>query len=268
MNSIRIVLNEQFKNIYMILRLSSYELKQTYANSLLGGVWIFLNPLIQITIYALVFGSGIRQGAPVNGVPFIIWMLCGLIPWFFISGGITQGSNAIHAKLATVSKMNFPLSITPTYMIMAQFYTHMILLGVLIVTIFGFYGISGFNIFSLVYFLISNFLFLLALSYVTSTLSTIVRDIHLLVQNLTRMLFYLTPIVWEPKFGTSDLLLTLMKLNPFFYIVEGYRASLIYGDSGFIFSNYSLYFWGVLIFLFVLGSTLHVKFRRQFVDYL
>jgi teichoic acid transport system permease protein len=268
MSSIRIVLNEQFKNIYMILRLSSYELKQLYANSLLGGIWVFLNPLIQIAIYALVFGSGIRHGMPVNGVPFLIWMLCGLIPWFFISAGITQGSNAIYAKLATVSKMNFPLSITPTYMIMAQFYTHLILLGVLILTILGSYGTAGINIFSLIYFLISNFVFLVALSYVTSTLSTIVRDIHLLIQNLTRMLFYLTPIVWEPKFGQSGLLLKFMKLNPFFYVVEGYRASLIYGHPGYIISKYTLYFWGVTIFMFVLGTALHVKFRRQFVDYL
>ncbi|WP_088042757.1 ABC transporter permease [Bacillus sp. EAC] len=268
MNSIKTVLSEQFNNIYMIGRLSAYELKKLYANSFLGGIWIFLNPMIQIAVYGVTFGLGIRGGAPVHGIPYFTWMVCGLIPWFFISASIMQGSNAIYQRINTVARMNFPLSITPTYVIVAQLYTHLVLMILAIAIVSLSVGISNIHIFELIYFIFSSFCFLVALSFITSTISTMMRDIHLLIQQITRLLLYLTPVLWEPSDKAPQLLLNLMKLNPFFYVVEGYRSALIYDDTSLFLTSYTLYFWGLVLVMFVLGTTLHIKFRRNFVDYL
>ncbi|XZF75609.1 ABC transporter permease [Bacillus sp. AL-1R] len=266
MSSIKTVLQEHAKNLSLIFRLSSYETRKEYADSQLGVIWVFLNPLFQIAVYWITFGSGIRGGAPVNGIPFLLWMLCGLIPWFFISAGIMQGSSSIFNRIGTVSKMNFPLSIIPSYVVLSRFNTHLFMMAVLLIGVIINQGIDQMNIFALIYFMITGLIFIIALALLTSTLSTMVRDVHLLIQSFTRMLLYLTPILWEPK--GSNLLTQLMKLNPFYYIVEGYRGALLYGHSDIIFSGYTFYFWGVLLVFFVIGSIFHVKFRKQFVDFL
>jgi teichoic acid transport system permease protein len=95
-----------------------------------------------------------------------------------------------------------------------------------------------------------------------------VRDIHLLIQTATRMLFYVTPILWLPSDNTPQLLKEIFAMNPFYYIVDGYRESLLKGSWNFIHSSYTLIFWSVILLLLILGSAIHVKFRKQFVDYL
>lgn len=268
MKSLKTILVEQFENAYLIRRLSIYELKKAYVANVLGMVWIFLNPIIQIGLYWLIFGLGIRGGAPVNGVPYFIWMISGLVPWFYISSSVIQGSNSIYARLSGVSKMNFPLSIIPSYVMLSKLYTHGILTIILIFIVSVNQGIGSINFLILFYGMFSVTIFLLALSFITSTLSTIIRDIHLLIQSVTRMLFFITPILWEPKENMPHLFLYVMKLNPFYYVVELYREALVYDSNSILFSGYTLYFWGTVIVLFIIGSMLHVRFRRQFVDYL
>ncbi|EDX68240.1 ABC transporter permease [Bacillus cereus group sp. MYBK40-2] len=268
MKAVKTIIKEHLANFYLIRRLSLYELKQAYAGNMLGVLWVFLNPFTQIGVYWLVFGLGIRGGAPVHGVPYFVWLVCGLIPWFFISASISQGSNSIYGRLNTVSKMNFPLSVIPTYVVISQLYTHCILVVLLVIISLISQGWHMINIVGLLYGMFSSTILLISLGFITSTLSTMLRDIHLLVQSITRMLFFLTPIFWEPKESMPEVFLLIVKLNPFYYILEIYRGTVVYGQSSIIFSSYTLYFWGMVIILLIIGSMLHIKFRKQFVDYL
>jgi teichoic acid transport system permease protein len=268
MKALLLVLKEHYYNKYMINRLALYELKNSYTGTFLGTIWLLLNPLIQISVYWLVFGLGIRGGAPVNGVPFFVWLICGLIPWFFINTAITKGSNAIYSRLGTISKMNFPLSIVPTLVVFAQLYSHMILLIILFIVVIAYTGLVNISIIGLVFFVILTTFFLIALSFVTSTVSTMVRDIHILIQSIVRMLFFLTPILWTPSEDLPLFFKVIIQLNPFYYVVEGYRAALLWGDMSIVFSTQALYFYNFTVVLLFLGTALHVKFRKQFVDYI
>lgn len=268
MSFLKTVMREQYDNIYLIRRLSVYELKQAYAASALGIAWAFLNPLLQVITYWLVFGLGIRGGAPVAGVPYFIWMICGLIPWLYISVSIGKGSNSIYSKLGTVSKMNFPLSIIPTYVVISQLYTHLILVALLLLFVIIMQGIHLVSIVGLLYGMIAVTSMLITLAFVTSTLSTILRDFQLLIQSATRMLFFLTPVLWVLKDEMPPIFLFMIKLNPFYYVIEVYRESLLYNNISVIASPYTLYFWGIVAILLVVGSLLHIKFRQQFVDYM
>lgn len=267
MISIATLFKEHKNNIYTISRLSTYELKIAHISKRLGIVWVFLNPLTQIFVYWLVFGLGIRGGAPVHGVPFFVWLICGMIPWFYMGAAISQGSNSIYARIATVSKMNFPLSIVPTISIITQLYTHLVLLMALVVIVIVSHGWS-ISIIGLAYFVFSLTCFLIALALVTSTLSTIVRDIHLVVQTASRLLFFLTPVMWTVNDKTPATLREIIELNPLFYVIEGYRSSLLDGDLSLIRSTDTLIFWGITLLLFFVGSIIHVRFRKMFVDYL
>ena len=95
--------------------------------------WELLNPALQIMVYWLVFGLGIRSNNPVHGIPFVFWLLVGISMWFFINQGVLEGTKSISQKFNQVAKMNFPLSIIPTYIVTSRFYGHIGLLAIIIV---------------------------------------------------------------------------------------------------------------------------------------
>lgn len=276
MRSVVTVLKEQIKSFYLVRRLSVYEMKSANRNNYLGILWEIINPMIQIAIYWFVFGYGIfrsvdRPNVMVNGVeiPYFSWMLSGIVVWFFISQSITMGSKSVYSRIKMVSKMSFPMSVIPTYVIFAKFYQHLMLL-VIVLLIFQFMGypISMYYL-QLPYMMLATIVFLVALSLVTSTISTIVRDFQMVIQSLVRILIYVSPFLWPPYKLEPEIVPTLMQLNPIYYLAEGYRATIL-GLDWYPFVNweYSLYFWGITILLFVVGSILHVKFRDRFVDFL
>lgn len=274
MKSVKIVIKEQIDRFYMILRLSWYELKSRNKNNYLGVAWEFINPTIQILIYWFVFGSLSRRAdvevMPGQDVPFIAWLLGGFILWNFFYQAIIQGSKSIYTRLGMLSKMNFPMSIIPTFVILSQFYVHlvMLLISIVILQFLNFY----INIYylQLIYFLLCTFLFVFSISLISSTLSTIVRDLHMLLNAVLRMFLYVSPVLWPiSSIIQNDLLIFILKLNPLFYLIEGYRAAF-FGTGWYFVENweYTIYFFSVVLFLFWIGSILHVKFRKNLVDYL
>lgn len=267
LNSIRTVIKEQLEYRELIMRMAIFDIKGNYQVHYLGTVWQFLNPLIQVTIYWLVFGVGIRQGQPVDGIPFVMWLLMGLIPWFFISPAIIRGSNSVFQRVNLVSKMNFPVSLLPTIQIIGSSFQFLILMATLIVvlTVIGIY--PSIYYLQLIYYLICLLVFLFAFTLLSSTLSTLVRDYQMLLQSLMRMLLYLTPILWDTSMA-PEFLQNILKLNPFYYIIQGFRDSFLGKQWFFEEPILTVYFWVLTMIILYYGSKVHLKFRKNFVDYL
>ncbi|WP_174818574.1 ABC transporter permease [Paenibacillus kobensis] len=266
MKTIGWLIKEHWTNAYLMLRLSLYDLKTMHVSNRLGLLWFILTPAMQIGIYWAVFGLGIRGGAPVEGTPFIIWLLCGLIPWFYISGGIIQGTRSVYVKLPMVSKMKFPLSVIPTTVVLTQLYTHVALLLILVTILAFTQGVTILALTGMLFYTILLTAFLLALALITSTLATLARDVQLVVQSFTRMAFYFTPIMWTMNERTPDTLKNVMQLNPLSYFIEGYRESLLTDDLSQIATKSSLYVGACIVVLFVVGAWMHMKARTSFVD--
>lgn len=261
------VLKEQFMNIHMIIRLAKYDIRSKYGMHYLGAFWQFLNPIIQISIYWFVFGIGIRGGAPVDGIPFFLWLISGLIPWFFIAPSIVQASNSVYAKVNLVSKMKFPISVLPTITIMSNL-VHFSVLIVFLIVLFYVNGLSiGIYWLQLPYYLIATLVFLFGSSLLFSTISILARDFQLVLQSGVRMLMYLTPILWHIDRMPARLI-NILKLNPLYYLIDGYRNTFLGKAWFFQDVNYTLYFWSLTIFILFIGSYIHCKFRNKFVDYL
>ncbi|CQR46201.1 Teichoic acid translocation permease protein TagG [Paraliobacillus sp. PM-2] len=266
------VFKEQFQHFYLVRRLSLYELKNNNSNNYLGIAWEVINPLFQIGIYWFVFGYGIRQRSemPVAEnmtVPFINWMLAGMIIWLFFYQSIIQGSKSIYTRIKMLSKMNFPMSIIPNFVVFSRYYIHLVMLVITIIIM----QMTGFTInlyyVQFIYFTIALFAFTFSLSLLMSTLSTIIRDIQMFLQATLRMVLYLSPILWNLD-ALPEKIQFIMKLNPLYYLIEGYRSSF-FGLDWYMITNwqYTLYFWGITLVIFILASILHVKFRRHFIDF-
>ncbi|WP_099160087.1 ABC transporter permease [Virgibacillus ndiopensis] len=273
MNSVKQVLKEQLEHRNLIFRMASFELKGMYQIHYLGSFWQFLNPAIQVAIYWFVFGT-IRGGAPVNGTPFFLWLIIGLIPWFFISPSIIQGSNSVHQKIGLVSKMNFPVSLLPSIRIVSNSFQFFIMLIILIVIALV-YGVEpSLYVIQVLYYLLCLYAFLFAFSLLSSTISTLIRDYQMALQSFMRMLLYVSPILWDTSLITAKfsevgaVIENFLRLNPLFYIIEGFRDSIL-GRAWFYQDLvYTGYFWVLTLCLLYFGAKIHIKFRKDFMDYL
>lgn len=276
MNALLRILKEQFTSLPLIIRLATYETKSAYQMNYLGILWQFLNPLIQMSAYWFVFGLGIRGGKhAVTGtgepVAFIIWMLAGLIPWFFISPTILDGSNSVFKRINLVSKMNFPISSLPSVVIASNLFSYFVMMAVYVSVLLlnGFY--PNLHWIQYFYYLFCMIAFMFAFSLLNSTISVLVRDYQFLLQAVTRLLFFLLPIFWDISEQIGEKfpeLLPVIKLNPIFYIIDGFRDSFLDGQWFFQDVKYTLYFWVFTLLMLMVGSILHLKFRDKFVDFL
>lgn len=273
MKSVIKVLKEQIDYFYLIRRLSIYEIKSSNKNNYLGLAWELINPSIQLLIYWFVF-STIRNRDPIEvagqDVPFFSWLIAAFFLWTFCSQSIIQGSKSIYSRLRMLSKMNFPMSIIPSFVIFSKLYMHFVLLGIsiIILNFMGYY--ASIYYLQFIYYIVAAYCLMFSLSLITSTISTLIRDVHMLLNSVLRMLFYVSGVLWPiTLLEDFPLLMKIMTLNPLYYLFEGYRAAFFGVEWHFITNwKYTILFWSIVVILLAIGSSLHMKFRKHFIDYL
>lgn len=264
-NSLKYVVIENIQNLYRIFCIVKYEILAENRDSKLGMLWSILDPLIQIFAYWFSFGFGIRGGKPVNGVDYINWMLVGLTPWFFLSASIRCGTSSIYKKISIITKIKFPISILPTTIVFKELFNHLIMVTVIIIFIL-FNGVSlNLNSFGIVYYIFCAIAFSISLTMVTSVANMFTRDVGKAINASMRLLMFITPILWTME-KLPIWAVNIMKCNPLFYIIEGYRNSLLFNNSILIYSKMTLIFWIIVVLLFSGGSLLMYKFKHKFID--
>ena len=267
--NVYLILKEQWDNFGIIRRVSKYEEKATYQSHYLGLLWQFLNPLIQIGIYYLIFGVGVRGGDKIDGVPFIIWMLIGIIAWFFINQSILGGSNSIYQKVAMVSKMKFPVSVLPSINLMNNLVSYGWMMLILLIAMFLFGVYPTIYWIQYFYYFLCMIACLFSFGILNATITVLIRDYHIALQSVIRLLFYLSGAIWDIQNQNFPVLLTrVLELNPFYYIISGFRQTFLSQAWFWERPTLTLIFWGITLFVIVVGSHLHMKFRARFVDFI
>ena len=273
LKSIWYVLKENFSNLYRIYSISKYELLSEMRDSKFGIVWNFLSPAIQVFTYWLIFGvAWNRKPMKVNGieVPYLIWLIVGYAAWWFIQPSITQGCSAIYSKINVITKMKFPVSILPATVVCKEFFNHicMLLIAFTALLIFGYY--PNWYWLNLIYYAFCAFVLVESIGLILSVLTMLWRDVKKLVTSLTRMLFYFSPVIWNCRFASSvpfhTILNKMMKLNPIYYVIEGYRESILYQKPFLAHPALGLYFWLFCLVAFSLGCFLMFKFKKKLID--
>ncbi|MBF7023503.1 ABC transporter permease [Staphylococcus kloosii] len=266
MKSVYIVLKEHIKNIYLIKRLADFQLRISNHSNYLGLGWELINPAFQILIYWFVFGLGVRQNSSVEGVPFIFWLLVGISMWFFVNQGVLDGTKAITTKYRQVSKMNFPLSILPSYTVFSKFYAHILLLVVvMIICLTGGYHPTIYTLQLLIY-IPYALLLTMSIALLTSTLSLLIRDLQMAMQAFMRIIFFVSSILYP---ANSAIVATVMKLNPIYFLAESYRAAILHREWYFITHwHLAVYNIALVLIIFIVGSILHMRYRDTFDDYM
>ena len=261
-----IFFKELFRSRRVVKDLTKRDFKTKYLGSHLGLLWAFIHPSITILIFWFVFQVGFKS-TPVDNFPFILWIMAGMIPWFFFSESLSNATYSIIENSFLVKKVIFRVSILPIIKILSALFIHLFFIGVLFV-MFAVYGYVP-NIYNLqvLYYLFATIVFLMGLSWITSSLVIFLKDIGQMVNMVLQFGFWLTPIFWSIKI-LPEKYQFIMKLNPIFYLIEGYRNSFIY--KVWFWEHYilTLYFWSVTLVIIILGTVLFRKLRPHFADVL
>lgn len=250
----------------MLFTLAKNDFKAKYAGSALGALWAFISPIITIFIYWFVFQVAF-QSAPVGDVPYVLWLVSGIVPWFFISEGWGAATGALVDYSYLVKKVVFPVEKLPLIRILSAFFVHLffILLTLAIAIGYG-YGFSVVHI-QVVYYAFAAFMLVFALGTLTSVLCAFTKDILNIVGVFVQFGFWLTPIFWDMG-QIPENLTFIFKLNPVYYITEGYRDTFVYGRWFFEKPVLTLYFWGFTIVTLILGKILFKRLRPHLADML
>lgn len=263
--SAKYVLNENYQNFHRIVSIAKYELLADMRESKLGVFWNFANPAIQVLTYWFVFGYVFNR-KDVGGIPYLVWMLGGMVVWFFISPCITDGCNSVYRKVNVITKMKFPVSILPMTVVLEKLFDQFCLFVILIIIFLtqGFY--PSIHWLGLIYYLFCAIAFAVSLSLTTSVLNMLARDTRKLILACMRLLLYLTPILWNIERVGHGVVAKIIMCNPIYYVVQGYRDCFFY-HRGFMAYTWSMaWFWGITLLLFFFGSYMMYKFKTKFID--
>lgn len=256
----------------LIFKLSINDFKTRYAGSLMGVFWAFVQPIITVLLYWFVFEKGLRAGAQAMGglqVPFVLFLISGMVPWFFFSDAWPNGTGSLVSYSYLVKKVVFKISILPVVKVMASIYVHVFFVAITLI-IFWAYGFAP-DLYSLqiVYYSFATFILAVGLSYVTASIVVFFRDLSEIINILMQILVWATPIMWNVESTLSKgLLKTILKANPLYYIVNGYRNALINKHWFWETPTQMVYFWVVALITLGGGMLVFSRLRKHFADVL
>jgi len=259
---------ELWQNRKLIWKLAKNDFKTRYAGSYLGMVWALAQPVVTILLYWFVFGTIMKSRQQVAGnidVPYVLWLTAGLVPWFYFSEAISNGTNALLEYNYLVKKVVFKISILPIIKIIAATFIHVFFACLMLVVYFGYGYHPSLYLLQLLYFSFCMFLFVLALSYATCAIVVFFRDLNQIISIFLQVGMWATPILWNIN-QLSPAMQIIFKLNPIFYIVNGYRSAM-FEKTWFWQDFYStMYFWIVLVLLFGFGALIFKRLKVHFAD--
>lgn len=260
-------IKELFARRSLVYELTRRDFKTKYLGSYLGIIWAFVHPTIYIVILWFVFQFGFKS-KPVEDVPFILWLLAGVIPWFFFSECLGNATNAIVESSFLVNKMVFNIGLLPVVKILSSLFIHIFFIAFIFIMFLAYgYKPNIYNV-QVFYYLFAACVLLLGLSWVTSSMIVFLRDVGPLVTMMLQFLFWITPIFWSANILPSQMQV-LLKLNPVYYLTEGYRNAFIYKVWFWkVNSLWTVYFWCLTITIFFIGVLVFRKSRPHFADIL
>lgn len=259
---------ELYQNRHLIWKLAKNDFKKRYAGSYLGAVWAMAQPVVTVVMYYIVFDKIFPTQRQSGEVPFVLFLTAGLVPWFYFSEALNNGTNALLEYNYLVKKVVFKISILPIIKIIAATFIHVFFVCVLLIVSVGYGYYPSIYTIQLLYYSVCLFIFVLALSYTTCAVVVFFKDLSQIINIALQIGMWATPILWDINSIEEGWILTVLKLNPMVYIVNGYRSAIY--EKGWFFQDFfsTMYFWIVTVVLFGFGALVFKRLKVHFADVL
>lgn len=263
--SVSTVISELWNNKVRLTRLAKYELKSQHGGTFFGFLWNFLNPALQIFVYWFVFAIGLRRGNDMDGVPYIVWLVIGIICWYYINQAMLGADMSVINFSDVLKRMKFPIAIVPAKTIMSNLITHVCSMLIVFIVVFSSGTPVSSSVWLLPYYIFASTFFIMGYALIASTVNVLFRDFHNFSNTVMRFLFFVSPVMWQPS-EDNQILALIMKINPFAYILNGYRDAILYGWDFSENIETGLIFWAISIVMFISGCVMHMRMRHKFID--
>lgn len=239
------------------------DIRGRYKASVLGVLWSFINPLLTVLVYAIVFPYLMRSTAE----NYIVYLVTGIIPWTFFQTVLNQCLTCIKSNAGIIKKVYFPRVILPISAMCSGIINFFIsCLIILVFCVVWNVGISWHIILVPLIALIEG-LFALGLGMALGAMDAYLQDLEYIVNFITQLLFYGTPIVYElSQFSSQSVLSFLIRLNPMTTIMNSYRDVFLYHqipDLGAL-AIVGVFTIVVVLIGYVIFTKLEIGFAEQF----
>ncbi len=261
---------EIFHNRRLIYKLAKNDFKTRYAGSVFGTVWAFIQPLVTIAVYYFVFGFGLRGGQSDGNFPFVLYLVTGIVPWFFFQEALMGGTSSLIEYSYLVKKVIFNIRVLPMVKLVSASFVHVVFLCITVVLLAVFGCFPNLYYIQILYYFACLAFLTMALCYTTSAVVVLFRDLGQIISIGLQVGVWLTPIMYDAAdmFKNHPVVQELLKLNPVYYIVSGYRDSFLYQRGFWEEPAWTLYFWIVALLLFFFGKWVFERLRVHFADVL
>lgn len=213
-----------------IWHLAVTELVKTCRGAVLGWAWLFVKPIVYIGVFWFALAFGLRAGEGFGDCPYIVWLACGLVPWFFMSDMVNAGSNVYRRYPYLVNKIKFPLVGISAFYVLSKCLVYMASFLVLVAACL----VAGVSLFATLlqvpFVALAMYAFFVLWSAMTSPLSAVSKDFANLVKTLGTPLFWISGVIYDVAALDVQWIKAVLAFNPVTFFVEAHRMALCSGQ--------------------------------------
>jgi lipopolysaccharide transport system permease protein len=237
------------------------DIKVRYKQTALGATWAVIQPLFMMLVFSLFFGR--LAGVPSDGLPYPVFSLCGLLPWQLFAHALTQSSNSLVGSQNLITKVYFPRLVVPISAVLGGLVDFAIALVILLVMLF-FYGIvPGWQIVTLPGLILLAVLAALAVGLWLAALNVQYRDVRYTITFLVQFWLFATPVAY-PSSIVPEKWRALYGLNPMVGVVDGFRWALLGKPES---PGLALLVSVMVVFVLLAGGVYYFRrLEQQFAD--
>lgn len=268
---VREIVKAIWKNKKLAGNLAKNDFKTRFSGSYLGIVWALAQPIVTVLVYWFVFEVALPNRATYggDGCPFILWMLAGLVPWFYFQESMVGATNVLMEYSYLVKKVVFKIEILPAVKVGSAMFIHCFFVGITLILYVIMGAFSGIYAIQVVYYTFCMAVLVLGICYATSAIAVFFRDLLQIINIGLQIGVWATPIMWSMDgISLPRILQIILKLNPMYYIVYGYRDALVYKVWFWERGALTLYFWGFTLVCFLIGTKIFKRLQVHFADVL
>lgn len=253
-------LKEIYEYRTMISSLIQRDLRGRYKGSVLGFAWTFLNPLLQLAVYTVVFSAIMRAGIE----DYYLFLFVALIPWMFFSSSVSGGASCIMSQKEMVKKIYFPREVLPISYVTCQFVNMLLsLIVVFAVLIISRKGISLMACLYLPIVMIAEYIMALSITMIASAVTVYLRDIEHILAIVTMAWQFLTPVMYSIDM-VPEQLRPVFNLNPMTPIIVAYRDVFYYKQAPHIFTLVHGFIFSIV--LLIIGWLVFGHLKKHFAE--
>jgi lipopolysaccharide transport system permease protein len=254
------------QNHRLIRSMARRDILARYRGSFGDFFWTILNPLLLMATYFFVFGIVLqnRYGADQSRTGFALYFIAGMLPWLAFSEPVGRAASVILEHRNFVKKLVFPLDTLPVNHVLAGLVTELFGAGVFIAALLIIRHTVPAAVLWLPVLLVPQLLFTLGLCWFLAALGVYMRDLGQIMALVLTIWFFITPICYQESTNLSPAVLAVMRQNPLYTLVRGYRAVFLEGHAPELLPLVKL--WVIALALFFLGHVWFYRLRKSFAD--